>query len=363
MTPICLKIADLLYKVGLSIHHIDINGNSLLHYYAFYHDNEGAILRWYLEKGGNINIRNGKGLTPLQEIVGSFKGQFACIPIEQLLKAGASCSEPTPEGDYLIHQAVNCKQSEYIGIIELILKYNKDLFFAKNSQRKTPLEIAIKSLDPNVVKAFSNFAMNNNLEITPSYQHLLLNELVNSIKNYVLGVWFFYDKLNDCITRNEGGIEFDLNRESDFVSIIVDVINQMTFKSKDVASLLNLPDELGNTFWHKLAYIYPELVSVLCEKLPEVGNVSSLSNNKGKSVLDLVIDGHNTLHLIKAIDKLNVEMVEIYLKIPTLNFHITDRNQNTLLHLAVTRDDYDKCYKIVKLILNDEVQSKHPKHP
>lgn len=348
-----IKVANLLWERGLSIHYLDRQGDSLLHYYHRFDDEEGKILQWYLDKGGDINIRNSRGLTPVQHAITPYD-RSRSKNLERLIKAGASGRSPTPRGDYWLHQMMKKESVDLSALASLCLDLNPEQFFCKDAQGRRPLELAIQLNNLPMQEVLFSFAEEKGLKRDPAFQISLLKAAVNYVREQYLGRWFYYDKLNYQFTRYIFAPEHDK-----LLLPIQELLKKIAYQEQDPAEFSRLRDASGNTFYHHLACVCPHLIDSLGLN-PELLDVFQLANLQGENVYDLKKKGLHTIEIINAIYSEDAEKVKTLLQLP-LCAQITDQNGNSLLHLTrCCRHKNDKnIYKIMKMLLRHGLNPNH----
>ena len=372
----CIQAANLLLQHGLSIHHLGEDGNSLLHHYNCYIDKNGTLLRWYLDNGGDINILNDKGLTPIQHMLSCSRWH----DIESLIKAGATCDSPNDTGDYWLHQIIRNKY--YYTWNDAFLTRNANVildiypaqFFTKDAQGKTPLELAIKLERKAIQNVLFSYADIYLLKKDAPFQISLLKAAVDFVQAKYIGRWAVYDANyyqytddsdNDYIkdpyeaTLKGRYEENDVKKE--ILLPLIDLLKKIAFVPQEYTSLFKIADEWGNTFFHHLACICPKLIALYETEHPELSSLFHTTNHKGEDVYELQTKGSNTLNLIVALATkdefpkygLDYDLVMLLLNKP-ICMDMTDIEGNSLLHLArfaVDRKNIKGIYKIMKKLL------------
>ena len=135
-----LRVVELLTANGADVSDTSQYGETSLHMAAVCGDE--AIVRFLLQKGGDVTVKDNAGRTPLHGAVaqnreGAFDGQYKVVQL--LLKTGADMLEQQDaDGDTPLH--VSARHSDP-DMIRLLLEQGADLS-VQNTDGDTPLEIS-----------------------------------------------------------------------------------------------------------------------------------------------------------------------------------------------------------------------------
>jgi len=127
----CLTIADQLIKKGASVnaengHHTALRASIL--------NGLDAYFKYLLEKGADVNLRDGRGQTALMLTGHDGSLWFA----KELLKAGAKVNAQSKSGRTALHEAAFCGNAE---LAALLIKHKAPLN-VKDEEGLTPLQLA-----------------------------------------------------------------------------------------------------------------------------------------------------------------------------------------------------------------------------
>lgn len=342
-----IAIANALLAKGYSVNSLDADGFGFLHRYRYLKD-DGKIIEWYRDKGGDVNLKLQGGRTPLQYLL-RWLYKEDVDAVKRLIAAGVDIEAADPEKNTPLHLIVKeyDRWHQYgFNLISLILEKQPQQFYSVDADGYIPLWWAVKEGYLQAQKILLEFEGIDRLYVPTKVS--LLGAFLEYVKEgYLREKWLEYDQ--PCNT-----IQFAINfrdevLEGKYLNPLFTLLNKLEVRD---LSLLPL-DNSGNTFFHLLAPNCPILLDLLAGHLSNPGSVYQLKNKQGQTVSQLKEMGENTKSIILACDQGEVEKVLGLLEEP-IDWAICDMHNNSLLHIAAARyrTSYkDNVYKILKLLL------------
>lgn len=126
-------------------------GQSALH--LAFESNDPAFVEYLLSRGADVNVKNKKGVTPLQ-LLGVDSNHSSHVRVaEILLENGADVNARGSDGKTLLLRMI--EKQACVGIVELLLKFGADVN-ARDESGETALLKAIRNGDVEVVRQLIN---------------------------------------------------------------------------------------------------------------------------------------------------------------------------------------------------------------
>jgi ankyrin repeat protein len=280
-------LAQRLIQRGVNVNARDGKGDTPLHYVGKSEKNARSLLA----RKAKVNVRNQNGITPLHNLF----GQKNAAIIKLLLDRGAKVNVSDRGGMTPLHLAANTGKAD---IVELLIGRGANIN-ARTTQNWTPLHYGISHLEAakKLIQAKANLTIQNrqgavihSQGIDPTVLQLLLDRgvdvnLRNAQGQTPLHVHRFQPSLIKLLLDRKAKVNLqDAEGKTALYDVNLEVAQLLVAANAD----LNIQDNLGRTPLHQAvleeqSFFGPELVTLFISKNARV----DIKDKQGKTALDL----------------------------------------------------------------------------
>lgn len=351
----CQRVANALIQQGASINLTCGDENDHLLLYKL--KNRGphinlAFIRWFKEKGGNLEQIDKKGKTAFDYASYSNSNLEACCALIEL-----GVKMETSNGNFLSHIAQDYVRDENLPFITFLLEKAREDVYALDQEGYTPLYWAVKTGKLRLIELLTPYFK----ERQDACEHLLLSALTIFLKKDIVGNWFGQNHMFSFID----GYHFE-HLENHYLPLVDKISSFLTRNGeKDYPRLwLKEVDDQGNTFLHILARDAPYILTEIIRRQSLNSDLLQLKNKENRTIQMLIDKALNTFDLVKACFHIDIKAAKRLID-QEVDLNLQDENGNSLLHVIIDRAElvnisyFKDALLIIDLLLNAGINPNH----